>query len=159
MKRLGVIDRVPRLLGVQAEGARPIADAFARGDEALVPGPVRTVADSIAVGHPRNAVKALRAVRASGGGFVTVSDEELLAMVPRLARTTGVFAEPTAAAALAGVEVARARGLLGADDDVLAVVTGSGLKDVRGAMRAVAAPARIAPTLDAVRGALHGSDE
>lgn len=154
MKRFGVIDRIPRLLGVQAEGARPIADAFARGDEKIVPGEARTLADSISVGHPRNAVKALRAVRASGGAFVTVPDEAILEMVPALARASGVFAEPTAAAALAGIRRARELGLIAATDDVLAVITGNGLKDIRGAMRAVTPPPRIAPTLDAVRGAL-----
>jgi threonine synthase len=159
MKRLGVVDRVPRLLGVQAAGARPIVDAFERGDERLVPGPADTIADSIAVGHPRNAVKALRAVRTSGGAFVAVTDDAISAMVPRLARTTGVFAEPTAAAALAGVEAARRSGWIGSRDEVLAVVTGSGLKDVRGAMRAVAKPTRIAPRLEAVGEALERARE
>src|SRR6185503_15964335 len=107
MRRFGVIDRLPRMLGVQAEGARPILDAFARGDERIVPGEARTIADSISVGHPRNAVKALRAVRASNGAFVAVPDEAILEMVPALARASGVFAEPTAAAALAGIRVAR----------------------------------------------------
>jgi len=145
---------VPRLLGVQAEGARPILDAFERGDERIVPGSATTIADSIAVGHPRNGVKALRAVRATGGAFVAVPDDAILEMVPALARASGVFAEPTAAAALAGIRRARELGLVAASDDVLAVVTGNGLKDVRGAMRAVSLPKRVAPSLDAVRAAL-----
>lgn len=153
MKRIGVIDLLPRLLGVQAEGARPIVDAFERGDERILPCEAHTVADSISVSHPRNAVKALRAVRASGGAMVAVPDEAILDMVPALARCSGVFAEPTAAAALAGVRAARERGLVTASDEVLAVVTGNGLKDVRGAMRAksVRPPRRIPPELDAVR--------
>ena len=53
MKALGFIPRVPRLLGVQAQGARPLVDAFAAGRD-LVPGPAETLADSICVGHPRN---------------------------------------------------------------------------------------------------------
>ncbi|MBI2896607.1 MAG: threonine synthase [Deltaproteobacteria bacterium] len=153
MQRLGVIDRLPRLLGVQAEGARPLVEAFERGDERIEPREARTIADSISVSHPRNAVKALRAVRASGGAMVAVPDEAILEMVPALARASGVFAEPTAAASLAGVRLARERGLVAPTDDVLAVVTGNGLKDVRGAMRAssVQPPRRIPPELDAVR--------
>jgi threonine synthase len=155
MKRHGVIDRLPRILAVQAEGAAPIAKTFARGDEKVVPVSARTLADSINVGSPRNAVKALRAVRASGGAIVTASDEAILSWIPRLARATGVFAEPTGVAALAGLEAAIASGLVSRGETVLHVATGNGLKDVRGAMRSVAPPARISPSLDAVRKALE----
>jgi threonine synthase len=155
MKRHGVIDRLPRILAVQAEGAAPIAKAFARGDEKVLPISARTIADSINVGSPRNAVKALRAVRASGGAIVTASDEAILSWIPRLARATGVFAEPTGVAAVAGLEAAIASGLVSRGESVLHVATGNGLKDIRGAMRSVAPPARISPSLDAVRKALE----
>jgi threonine synthase len=151
MHRLGVIDRLPRLLGVQAEGACPIAQAFWSGREVMQPVQARTVADSIAVGVPRNWRKAVRTVRASGGAFVTVSDEQILAMLPRMAQRTGVFAEPTAVAALAGVLEARSRGLLEPTDSVLVLATGNGLKDVRGAMRAVQMPQPIEAELKEVQ--------
>lgn len=151
MKRHGVIDRLPRLLAVQAEGAAPLARTFARGDERVDPVDTNTVADSINVGAPRNGVKALRAVRASAGSIVTASDEAILSWVPRLARATGVFAEPTGVAALAGLEAAIEKGLVRRGERVLHVATGNGLKDIRGAMRSVAPPARIPATLDAVR--------
>jgi threonine synthase len=152
MQEIGIIDRVPRLLGVQAEGAAPIAAAFAAGREELVPVEAATVADSIAVGTPRNWRKALRTVKRSGGTFVTVSDEAILDTIPRLARGSGVFAEPTAAAALAGVHEARARSLIQAHESVLVMSTGNGLKSVRSTMRAMTAPEPIPPRLDAVRG-------
>ncbi len=155
MQTHGVIDRLPRLLAVQAEGAAPLARTFARGDERIEPGPAATLADSINVGAPRNGLKALRAVRASGGAIVTTSDEAILAWIPRLARATGVFAEPTGVAALAGLEAALERGLVSRGERVLHVATGNGLKDTRGAMRAVGAPTRIPPDLDAVRRALE----
>ena len=157
MKRHGVTHRLPRILAVQAEGAAPLARAFARGDERIEPIEAATLADSINIGAPRNGVKALRAVRASGGAIVTASDEAILSWVPRLARATGVFAEPTGAAALAGLEAALEKGLVARGERVLHVATGNGLKDVKGAMRAVGPPTRIPPDLDAVRRELERS--
>lgn len=151
MKRYGLIDRLPRLIAVQAERAAPLARTFERGDERIEPVDAKTLADSINVGAPRNGVKALRAVRASGGAVVTASDDAILSWVPRLARATGVFAEPTGVAALAGLEAAIEKGLVRRGERVLHVATGNGLKDIRGAMRSVGLPARIPPTLDAVR--------
>ena len=155
MKTYGVLDRLPRLLAVQAEGAAPLARTFARGDERIEPVEASTLADSINVGAPRNGIKALRAVRASGGAIVTARDEAILAWIPRLARATGVFAEPTAVAALAGLEAALEKGLVSRGERVLHVATGNGLKDTRGAMRSVRPPTRIPPDLDAVRAALE----
>jgi threonine synthase len=155
MKRHAVIDRLPRLLAVQAEGAAPLARTFARGDEHIEPVEAQTLADSINVGSPRNGIKALRAVRASGGAIVTARDEAILSWIPRLARATGVFAEPTGVAALAGLEVAIEKGLVRRGERVLHVATGNGLKDTRGAMRSVGPPKRIPPSLDAVRRALE----
>ena len=157
MKRHGVIGRLPRILAVQAEGAAPLAKTFERGDERIDPVEASTIADSINVGSPRNGVKALRAVRASGGAVVTASDEAILSWIPRLARATGVFAEPTGVAALAGLETAIARGLVARGESVLHVATGNGLKDIRGAMRSVAPAMRIPPRLDAVRRALEAA--
>jgi threonine synthase len=157
MKRHGVNDRLPRILAVQAEGAAPLAKTFERGGEKIEPVAARTIADSINVGAPRNGVKALRAVRASGGAIVTASDEAILSWIPRLARATGVFAEPAGVAALAGLETAISRGLVGRGESVLHVATGNGLKDIRGAMLSVAPPSRITPSLDAVRKALEAA--
>jgi threonine synthase len=155
MKTHGVIDRLPRLLAVQAEGAAPLAKTFARGDERIEPLEATTLADSINVGSPRNGIKALRAVRASGGAIVTAADEAILAWIPRLARATGVFAEPTGVAALAGLEAALEKGLVRRGERVLHVATGNGLKDTRGAMRSVGPPTRIQRDLDAVRRTLE----
>jgi threonine synthase len=144
MRALGYIDRLPRLLGVQAEGARPLVDAFRDGRD-VVPGPARTLADSIAVGHPRNWRKALRAVRESGGAFVAVPDEAIVEAMRAAGRLAGVFGEPAGVAGLAGLEQAARDGLVGRRETALAVVTGSGLKDVKTAMGAVAAPVTLPP--------------
>jgi threonine synthase len=157
MQRLGVIDRVPRMLGVQAEGAAPLFRTFREGKETIQRiDDTHTIADSINVGMPRNPIKALRAVRESRGGFVTVSDEAILAAIPKVARLSGVFGEPTAVASVAGIEVARKEGIIDPRSSVLAVITGNGLKDVRTAMRSVSAPQPIEPSIDAVERVVSG---
>ena len=149
MHALGFIPRVPRMLGVQAQGARPLVDAFEAGGD-LVPGRAQTIADSICVGHPRNWRKALRAVRASGGTFVAVPDEAILDAMRESGRRAGVFGEPAGVAGLAGLQQAVREGIVARDETALAVVTGSGLKDVRTAIRAAGAPVDLPPDDDAL---------
>ena len=110
-----------------------------------------TAADSIAVGEPRNWRKALRAVRASEGAIVSVSDESILIAAKDIAAKTGVFAEPTGSAPLAGLLArAPAEGIVTAKDRVLIVVTGNGLKDVAGASAKAPPAHRIGVSLDDV---------
>ena len=144
MHALGYIPRLPRMLGVQAAGARPLVDAFEQGRE-LVPGPATTIADSICVGHPRNWRKALAAVRESGGAFVAVADDQILEALRETGQRAGVFGEPAGVAGLAGLRQAVADGMVGRRESALAVVTGSGLKDVKTAMRAAGEPVSLRP--------------
>lgn len=137
--QLGWSDRMPRLLGVQSTGSNYLTEAW-ENDEDVVTKPrieAHTVADSIAAGLPRDRIKAMRAVRESGGAFVAVDDTRILASIPTLAAEAGIFAEPAAAAALAGLEVALERGVVGAEERIVLMSTGSGLKDVAAAMQAV----------------------
>ena len=154
MHALGFIPRVPRMLGVQAQGARPLVDAFEAGGD-LVPGRAQTIADSICVGHPRNWRKALRAVRASGGTFVAVPDEAILDAMRESGRRAGVFGEPAGVAGLAGLAQAVREGIVAHDETALAVVTGSGLKDVRTAIRVAGAPVDLPPDDAALADHLH----
>jgi threonine synthase len=161
MHSLGVLPGLPRLLAVQAEGAAPLARAFAAGNFGDVPAGqsyervrVSTVADSIAVGEPRNWRKALRAVKQSEGAILTATDDAILEAAKDVAAATGVFAEPTAAAAYAGILEARARGVVSAKDRVLFVVTGNGLKDIAGASKKAPEAHRIGASLDDCRRAL-----
>ena len=144
MKALGFIRRLPRMLGVQAEGARPLVDAFEQRRD-LEPGPAQTLADSICVGHPRNWRKALRAVRESKGAFVAVSDEAMLEAMRQAGRLSGVFGEPAGVAGVAGLRQAVEDGVVSRRDTALAIVTGSGLKDVKSAMRAAGKPVTLRP--------------
>ncbi len=151
----GLIARRPRLIVVQPEGTAAIATALRSGSEAIIPVPgAASVADSLTVESPRNALLCLREVRASEGAGVIVSDDEILSAIPRLASLTGVFAEPAAAAALTGLERALAEGLVDRTERVVLMVTGSGLKDIAAAGRVIEKPEAIAPTMDAVMTAL-----
>ncbi|NLF01966.1 MAG: pyridoxal-phosphate dependent enzyme [Anaerolineales bacterium] len=156
MLALGWIDRCPALMGVQAAGSSPLVDAWEQGRAGpdMRPVEAHSVADSIVAGLPRDRIKALRAVRASGGAFVRVNDEEILSAIPALARGCGVFAEPAAAAAYAGLVKAVDAGLTASDECIVVLATGSGLKDVAAAMRAVGQPRIVAPNLEDVRRAL-----
>lgn len=153
---LGWIEKMPRLIGVQAAGSSPLVDAWERGLEGRQMEPVEahSVADSIVAGLPRDRIKALRAVRDSGGAFLRVSDAEIVAAIPTLAQGVGVFAEPAAAAAYAGLAKAVGQGLVSADERVVVLATGSGLKDVATAIRSVGQPRIVAPDLADVRRAL-----
>lgn len=135
MRQLGFIQKLPRLLGVQAEGAAPLVSAFQR-NEAPEFLEAKTAADSICVGRPRNWRKALRAIHASGGRMIAVRDEEILCAQKLLGSKAGVFAEPAGAAALAGLHKAALRGEISRHARALAVITGSGLKDAQSILRA-----------------------
>lgn len=146
MHGMGFIPRVPRLLGVQAEGARPLVDAFESGGD-VVPARARTVADSIAVGTPRNWRRALAQIRDSGGSMVAVPDDEILEAIRITARLGGVFGEPAGVAGVAGLRKAIHSGLVRNDESVLVVITGNGLKDIDTARRAAGEPISIDPDI------------
>jgi threonine synthase len=112
------------------------------------------VADSIVAGLPRDRNKALHAVRDSGGAFLRVADEEILEAIPTLARGCGVFAEPAAAAAYAGLVKAVSEDLVQENDRVVVLATGSGLKDVAAAIKSVGEATVVSPSLADVRQAL-----
>ena len=145
----GLIDRIPKILGVQSTGCCPFVDAANEGRE-LVPTEENTIADSIAVGVPRNPRKALRAVRDSKGAWIAVSDEQILDTMRVLGRHEGVFGEPAGVTATAGVREAVARGIIRPDETVTAISTGSGLKDVRNALKAAGKPKLCEPDLSAL---------
>ncbi|AET33054.1 threonine synthase [Pyrobaculum ferrireducens] len=121
---LGLCNKLPKMIGVQAEGAAPLADAWERGlEEPLFVDEPRTVASAIKIGRPINWPKALRAVRESGGFFVKVSDGEIIKAQRLLATKDGLGAEPAGAASVAAALKLGLRGT------VVAVVTGHALKD------------------------------
>jgi len=147
LRRISFIDRLPRMIGIQSETASAIVDA-ANGDGIVRAGPAHTIADSINVGKPRDATMAVRAICESGGRGVKVSDAEIITAIPKLARETGVFVEPAAAAAYAGFIKLCELGTIKSGERVLLMLTGSGLKDVDSARRAVGEPTRVSPDIE-----------
>jgi len=150
---LGWIAAMPRLIGVQSTGSAAIAQAFDRGTEEIIPVKAETLADSISVDLPRDGVRAVRAARQTGGTYITVEDTAILAAIRTLG-AAAIFAEPAAAAAYAGLEVAARRGLVAPGEKVVLLSTGSGLKDIRAAMQAAGEARVIEPTLAALQAAL-----
>ena len=144
---VGLIDRLPRLISAQAEGCCPINRAIAE-NRPWEPMEENTLADSIAVGVPRNADKALMAIRESNGIIVNVSDAEIMAAQKLLGRTCGVFGEPAGVTGTAGVKKLCEQGVLPKDATVVSVVTGNGLKDVANAIKACGEPISIPPDMD-----------
>ncbi|MDT8357215.1 MAG: threonine synthase [Methanomicrobiaceae archaeon] len=130
LARLDLIDMIPMMTGIQAEGSRPIVDAI-RGDLAeIIPEKhPETVATAIRIGAPVNAEKALTAIRATSGTAEWVTDEEILAMQRELARKEGIGVEPASAASIAGVKKLVETGVIEKDEVVVCVVTGHLLKD------------------------------
>ena len=139
---IGFIDRLPKLISAQAEGCCPLNRAIETGEN-WRPMEENTLADSIAVGVPRNADKALTAIRESNGLVVNVSDEEIMAAQKLLGRTCGVFGEPAGVAGTAGLKKLCQQGKIPLDATVVSVVTGNGLKDVANAIAACGEPISI----------------
>jgi threonine synthase len=150
LRAAGLIQTLPRLLCVQAESSDAIHRYFTTGSYADAMNPV-TAADSISVRTPSNAHMARRALIESRGTSVTVTDDEIRSAQALVARTTGIFAEPAAATAVAGLIRARNNGWLEGRELVVALLTGHGLKDVDFALKGASVPEPVAPRLDEVR--------
>ena len=151
---LGWIERMPRVYGVQSALSPALHNAWRAGVEVPQPVHATTRADSISVDAPRDPIKALNAVRQSGGGFVLVEDTAILQAMLPLARLGAVFGEPAGATAYAGLLQAWCDGSVQADETIVVINTGSGLKDVRAAIE-VTGDVRVIPAnLAAVRAAL-----
>ena len=135
---LGEIERIPKLWAVQAEGSSAIARALEAGGFDKSGFEFRassTIADSIAVDAPRNGIFALAKLRRHGGATVVVTDEEILEAQRLASSRAGLFAEPSSACALAGFM--KARFSLGRGENAVVMMTGSGLKDIKSAAKAV----------------------
>jgi threonine synthase len=157
--RAGLLPRAPRLIAVQPEGSGAIARALAGGADEITPEPNATsIADSLVVAAPRNAISCLRSIRESRGTAVLVTDGAIAEAIGELARRTGVFAEPAGAAAYAGLLEARDNGSIKRDERVILLVTGTGLKDLGAARRRLPPIEAIPADLDAVTAAIRKTE-
>jgi len=153
---LGWIKKMPKIMGVQAAGSAALYDAWRTGISAMEMKPIdaHTIADSISAGLPADRIKGLAAVRETNGAYIKVTDDEILAAIPVLARGSGVFAEPAGAAAYAGLAKAVADGLLDPDERIVVLSTGNGLKDIASARKSVGEPLLVDKSLQDVKRAL-----
>ena len=139
----GKMPGLPRMWGIQAAGAAPLARGVDRVDNP------ETIATAIRIGAPASAHLARAAVQESGGLFDLVTDDEIMAAYHRIAGE-GVFCEPASAAPVAGLLKLHAAGQLKPGQRIVAVLTGNGLKDPQSALRSVAAPVAVPARMDAV---------
>ncbi|HIP84328.1 MAG TPA: threonine synthase [Methanothermococcus okinawensis] len=151
-KETGIIEDLPKMTGIQAEGAKPIVDAFKRGSRTIVPveNP-ETIATAIRIGNPVNYPKALDAIYSSGGYAESVSDQEITEAQKLLARKEGIFVEPASAASIAGLIKLLEMGVIDRDERIVCVTTGNGLKDPDAAIRASEKPIEIECNMEALK--------
>lgn len=150
LKEIGVLGRMPRIFGCQSTGSAAIANAFQRGTEQIQPVSADTLADSISVNMPSDGLRALRAATETEGAYLAVDDQAILQAVADLGRA-GIFAEPAGSTSYAGLKKAIQEGLVTPQDPVLALNTGSGLKDVDAALTAAGEAPVIKPDLNEVK--------
>jgi threonine synthase len=158
---VGLIDEAPhvRVSGAQAAGCSPVATAFAEGSDVIRPVKPDTVAKSLAIGNPADGWYALDAIRSTGGGCGSVTDDEIRDGIRLLARTEGIFAETAGGVTIATLAKLAADGTVRRDERVVAYVTGHGLKTVDALAASVGPTATIAPTMEAFASAVDlGSD-
>jgi len=146
--QLGLIDKLPIMVSVQAEGSNPVNRSLRSGNREFDYKVPNTLADSISVGIPRNGYKALNSLEESKGLTVDVTDEEILEAMRILARDTGVFGEPAGVTGFAGLLKMKKEGMVSKEDTVVLIVSGNGLKDIKTAMTAVKRPEKIKPDLE-----------
>jgi len=130
LMEIGAIDRAPRMIGVQATGASPIADAVSKGSMGIVPvDKPETVASAIRIGRPASWKKALLAIHESGGTAVAVDDQEIIRAQSMLATLEGIFVEPASAAPVAALKPLMQQGIIARGESTVCIATGHGLKD------------------------------
>src|SRR5574337_1014735 len=145
---LGLIERLPRMIGVQPDGCSPIVGAFQQGTDSVtvVEKPI-TVCTAVAAGDPVDGLKALAALRESGGCGVILSDAEILEAQQQLAHLESIFVEPAGAIPIATVPSLLTSGRIRPDEVIVCLATGNGLKDPKAALRVLPSPATIEPTI------------
>jgi len=147
---MGMVDGKPKIAGIQPEGCAPVVRAFKEGADPLSIEPwanPSTVAGGLKDPIPWDGDAALKSIRDSGGSVEAVSDEEILEAQELLAKTEGIFAEPSGAASVAGMIKLATTGVIEADERVVVEVTGSGLKDPIAVAQRFPEPTLITPKI------------
>jgi len=153
--KLGITDRVPKMTGIQTEGACPIVKAVReRADDIIPEKDPETIATAIRIGNPVNARKALKAIYESNGTADSVTDDELVQAQKWLAQLEGIGVEPASATSVAGLKKLVDSGVIGHDETVVCVTTGHLLKDPEEVISVSAEPIVVDATIEAIRKAV-----
>jgi len=145
LKYLGIINKIPKIVGVQAEKSSFIYNAFYNNKFELSY-KASTIADSISVNVARNGYTAIKDLKSVEGEMVLVSDEEIMYAQHHLAKTSGVFCEPSSAASFAGF--LKLKENISNDKLVVLLLTGHGLKDIDNALKSVEFPKTFEADID-----------
>lgn len=129
LKELGLIRKLPKMIGSQAEGCNTVVRSLREGTEQITPVLPHTLMDAVACGDPLDGLWALRALKESGGWGVAVSDEEAARARNMLAKQEGIFAELSGALSMAGLLKAYEAGIIEKDARVVSIISGHGLKE------------------------------
>jgi threonine synthase len=148
LMQLGLIDRIPAIVAVQAEGSSNLVRNIENED--FISTPSDTIADSISVDIPRNYYMAKKYLLENQGEWITVSDQEILDASQKLSAETGIFTEPAAACAYAGMEKYKQESRLSPNSVNLVLLTGSGLKDLTAVQKMLSLPEPIQPDPEAL---------
>lgn len=155
--KLGIIDSLPKMTGIQAEGSCPIVKAIKNGAPEITPeDKPETIASAIRIGNPVNAKKALNAIRETGGTAESVTDEEILAAQKDLARLEGIGVEPASAASVAGLKKLIEMGVIGKEEIVVCITTGHLLKDPQVVIDCCEEPTLVDANIESIREAIFG---
>ena len=153
--KIGITDRVPKMTGIQTEGACPIVKAVReRADDIIPEKDPETIATAIRIGNPVNARKALKAIYESNGTADSVTDDELVQAQKWLAQLEGIGVEPASATSVAGLKKLVDSGVIGHDETVVCVTTGHLLKDPEEVISVSAEPIVVDATIEAIRKAV-----
>jgi len=152
LRTLGIADSIPKMTGIQAEGAKPVVNAFKQAKAEITPEDrPETIASAIRIGNPVNAAKALHAIRTSGGVAESVTDKEITEAQLELARLEGIGVEPASAASIAGLKKLVETGEIERDERIVCITTGHLLKDPERVIQICEAPKEVDADVDAVR--------
>jgi threonine synthase len=148
---LGLISSLPRMIGVQPVGCSPIVAAFNQGSDDIIPvKKPESVASALMAGDPLDGLKALAALRESGGCALSLNDTEILQAQQQIARQESIFVEPSGAIPVGALALLLTSGRVRADETVVCLATGNGLKDPKAALRVLPSPATIDPSMPEV---------
>jgi len=145
-RELGLVERLPSMVCIQPEGCSPIAQAFKHGKDITPVEKAQTIAEGLMISQPLKGKSVLSALAESHGLAEAVSDEEIMSAAKQLAKSEGIFVEPSSAASVAGMIKLVAHGKIGLDQKVVCILTGSGLKTLDTYSSAFPEPLTIMPT-------------